>query len=249
MIYMLLSSWTVLYWNFHHGQTLQRLIQQEYTNSNKRRAQNTVNIKGSKCVENNALESTAVSQKRWKHQQKNVRMEIAKGPANNLWLNSFWRKFESLIKNIEFCNVSYTFHEQLVNDIKQIKCTNKAIAPAERQTRNLNKVRDLYTWENVTKTSANWKVNEVDLDAKNIACKLLKSDRFDQLQKHNPSSRHINTSKPDIGKVSKTTLDQVNKEITSSIQANQWKNSSAVMKLFRNIENKSRTRLSRTFTR
>ena len=31
----------------------------------------------------------------------------------------------SLIKNIEFRNVSNTFQEQLANDIKEIKCTNK----------------------------------------------------------------------------------------------------------------------------
>ena len=30
----------------------------------------------------------------------------------------------------------------------------------------------------------------------------------------------------------------MNKEITSSMQVNQWKNSSAIMKWFRNIENK-----------
>ena len=53
----------------------------------------------------------------------------------------------------------------------------------------------------------------------------------------NPSFRLINPSKSDIGKVSKTILDRMNKEITSSIQVNQWKNFSAVIKWFRNIEN------------
>ena len=42
----------------------------------------------------------------------------------------------------------------------------------------------------------------------------------------------------DIGKVSKTILDRMNEEITSSIQVNWWKNCPAVIKWFRNIENK-----------
>ena len=87
---------------------------------------------------------------------------------------------------------------------------------------------------------------------KKIADKLLISDRVDQLQKqtpytyngkdhrerfpHNPSFRLINPSKLDVGKVSKAIL--MHKEITSCIQVNQWKNSSVVIKWFRNIENK-----------
>ena len=83
--------------------------------------------------------------------------------------------------------------------------------------------------------------------------KQLISDRVDQLQKHdshitvkdkkerfphNPSFRLINPLQSDIRKVSKTILDGMNKEITSSIRFNQWENSSAVIKWFRNIENK-----------
>lgn len=67
------------------------------------------------------------------------------------------------------------------------------------------------------------------------AKKLLISDRVAQLRKHdayttveyhkesfphNPTFRHTSPSKSDIGKVSKTILDQMNKEITSSIQVN-----------------------------
>ena len=165
----------------------------------------------------------------------------------------------SLIKNVEFRNVSNTFQEQLAKNIKQIKCTNKVIVPADK-TRNLYKVEKedykKYLRDNITKIykkSTNSKVNRVHLDAKKVADKLLISARVDQLQKHdayitvkdhkesfthNPSFRLINPSKSYIGKVSKTILDQMNKEITSSIQVNLWKNALAVVKWFRNIENK-----------
>ena len=78
----------------------------------------------------------------------------------------------SLIKNIQFRNVRNTFQEQLANDIKQIKCTNKVIVPADK-TRNLCKVEKedykKYLEDNITKTykkSTNSKVSRVDLNAK-----------------------------------------------------------------------------------
>ena len=140
------------------------------------------------------------------------------------------------------------------------KCTNRGIVPADKIC-NLYKVEKedykKYLRDNITKTykkSTNSKVIRVDLDGKKIADKLLISDIADQFQKHdafitvkdhkesfphNPSFRLINPSKSDTGKVSKTILDRMNKEITSSVRVNQWKNSSAVIKWFRNIENKS----------
>ena len=92
-----------------------------------------------------------------------------------------------------------------------------------------------YLRDNITKTykkSTNSKVNRVDLDVKRITGKLLISDRVNQLQKddayitvkdhkesfsNNPSFRLISPSKSGIGKVSKTILNNMNKEITSSI--------------------------------
>lgn len=38
----------------------------------------------------------------------------------------------SLIKNIKFPNVNNTFQEQLENKIRQIKCNNKLIVPADK---------------------------------------------------------------------------------------------------------------------
>ena len=61
----------------------------------------------------------------------------------------------SLIKSIEFRNFSDTFQEQLANDIKEIKCTNKVIVPVDK-TRNLCIVEKedykKYLRDNITKT-------------------------------------------------------------------------------------------------
>ena len=78
----------------------------------------------------------------------------------------------SLIKNIECCNVSNTFQEHLANSIKEIKCSNKIIVPANK-TCNLCRVEKKdykkYLRDNTTKTYqklTNSKINGVDLDAK-----------------------------------------------------------------------------------
>ena len=72
------------------------------------------------------------------------------------------------------------------------------------------------------KKSSNLKVNRRELAPKEIADKLLISDRVDQLQEneayitvkdhkesfpHNPPFRLTNSSKADIGKISETVLD------------------------------------------
>ena len=145
-------------------------------------------------------------------------------------LIGFEDSLSSLTINIEFSNVSNTFQEQLANDIKQIKYTNKVIVPADKAG-NLYKVEKedykKYSRYNITKTykkssKQKSKVNRREFAPKKIADKLLISDRIDQLQKndayitvkdhkesfpHNPSFRLTNSSKTDIGKISETLLD------------------------------------------
>ena len=98
------------------------------------------------------------------------------------------------------------------------------------------------------------KVNKLNLDAKKIADKLSMSDRINRLQKNeaditpkdhkenfqnNPTFRLVTSAKINICKISKTILDKINKKLTSSIQVNQWKNSSAVIEWFKNMQNKN----------
>ena len=53
------------------------------------------------------------------------------------------------------------------------------------------------------------------------------------------SYRMINSSKPDIGKISRTILDQINQAIINKTKVNQWKNTSEVIKWFENSTNKN----------
>ena len=96
----------------------------------------------------------------------------------------------------------------------------------------------------------------VERTSKSIATRLNLADRksinttvkreaFITLKDHkpnfhnNPTFRLINPSKSEIGKISKQILDRINHKVIESIGLNQWKNTEAVLKWFKNIPNKN----------
>ena len=94
--------------------------------------------------------------------------------------------------------------------------------------------------ENKTKTL----VEKLHLaDRVNITAK---RDAFITLKDHkpnfanNPTCRLINPTKSEIGKISKQILDRINKNVVNKLKLNQWKNTSAVLNCFNNIQNKSK---------
>ena len=107
--------------------------------------------------------------------------------------------------------------------------------------------------DNVTKTykkSNRYKVNNINYEAKTLCEKLNIDDRLQQIQEmeafitvkdhkgfpHTLSFRLI--TKSDIGKISNSILDKINKAIVSTTSFNQWKNTSDVVKWFKNIPGK-----------
>ena len=102
------------------------------------------------------------------------------------------------------------------------------------------------------KTNKNF-VNKINKDAKKIAKPLSIDDRVQKIQEsqiyttvknhkanfpHSSRCRLINPSKTDIGKISKTILDEIIIHLVSSIKVNQWKNSDTVINWFKNIPEK-----------
>ena len=110
--------------------------------------------------------------------------------------------------------------------------------------------------ENITKTyqKAPDKLEKtINMEAKNIAKSYKLAERIDHLPRsetfatlkdhkdnfyNKPSSRLINLTKNELGKISKRIIEQINQEILKKIDANQWKNTNNVMNWFNNIENK-----------
>ena len=117
--------------------------------------------------------------------------------------------------------------------------------------------------ENVTKTykKALEKLQKsISLEAKSIATNLKLSDWIKKLaeapaymtlkdHKENfwskPSCRLINWSKIKIGKISKITLDKINKKLLKELDFNRWKKTDDFIHWFRNIPSKSEYRWTR----
>ena len=74
--------------------------------------------------------------------------------------------------------------------------------------------------------------------------KLAEREAFITLKDHkpefhaHPTCRLINPSKSEIGIISKRILDEINTIIIQKTQINQWKNTSSVLKWFRNLDHK-----------
>ena len=104
-----------------------------------------------------------------------------------------------------------------------------------------NQITDLLT-DNITKTykqSNNNVYNSINLEAKHIAKKLEIADRVEcmaekpayiTLKDHkenfniNPKCHLINPAKSELGKVSKTIVENINKTVREKLHCNQWRN-------------------------
>ena len=97
-------------------------------------------------------------------------------------------------------------------------------------------------------------IDDINLEAKELATILNIEDRMECLAKqqafitlkdhkenfkNNPTCRLINPAKSEMGLVSKEILERIITEMRSTTLLNQWKNTSSVMKWFKNISNKS----------
>ena len=95
----------------------------------------------------------------------------------------------------------------------------------------------------------------INLEAKEIAAGVKLDDRIEYIakaplyitllkdHKDNFRSPHpcrlINPSKSEIGEISKSILENINRNLVKFLQVNQWRNSESVIKWCYSIENKS----------
>ena len=173
-------------------------------------------------------------------------------------------KFEDdlleMVKNIKFRKVHDKFQDSLREDIKRINNSTKALIFADKTTNlyELEKTQcDKLLHNSITSTykKADEKViDDINLEAKELATSLNIEDRMECLAKqqafitlkdhkenfkNNPTCRLINPAKSEMGLVSKQILERIITKMRSSTLLNQWKNTSSVIKWFKNIRNKS----------
>ena len=171
-------------------------------------------------------------------------------------LSEFESDLVSMVENIQFRPVRNNFLAKLKNNIKEINNTDELLVNADKSTNIYKFSKDQYKkhlCDNVTKTYKNLIVNNINYEAKTLCEKFNIDDRLQQLQEteafitvkdhkkgfpHTLSFRLINPSKSDIGKISQSILDKVNKAIVSTTSVNQWKNTSDFVKWFKNIPEK-----------
>lgn len=155
-------------------------------------------------------------------------------------LTHFENDLLDIIKNVKFRKYNNQIQEKMKQDLKEINCQTNHIMVKADKTRNIYKLnKDKYNkllQENITneyKKENNTQVHQVNLEAKNIACKLEIADRMEiisekqayiTLKDHKenfttrPKCRLINPAKTEMGKISKRILQWSNYEIKRKLK-------------------------------
>ena len=164
-----------------------------------------------------------------------------------------------IMQNIEFKDTNCQFQQDLNNNIVSVKNDDRLFVKADKSTNYYKLDTTEYNQllhANVTKTykKANkQKLSKINEEAKTITEKLNMSNRVESMatkealttlkdRKENfarkPTCRLINPSKSEIGSISKKILVEINRKLVNARKVNQWKNTSSVLQLCKQLTNK-----------
>ena len=174
-------------------------------------------------------------------------------------LEAFEDDLLKMIENIDFRRTSSDLQRRLDKDIQKMKNSKDVIVPADK-TRNLyavpKKKYNKFLRENITKSykpAPDETYQEINDEARDIAASLEMSERmncmakkeaFITLKDHKVNfanalpCRLINPVKPEMGKISKATLDRIILAVQQQLPLNMWKSTGAVSDWFTRIERK-----------
>ena len=184
-------------------------------------------------------------------------------PPVNPHLTEFENDLYELIRNIEFRETNDEFLRKLKDDMRDIGLSKNLFIQADK-TNNLYEIPpDHYKQllkDNITKSyqkcDESTKQN-INKEAKNIAEKLnldakmqsyTEKNAYITIKDHKPNfpqnvkCRLINPAKTEVGIVSKHFLENIVKEVSKNIKANQWRNTQTVIEWFKGIKTNSKTR-------
>ena len=185
-----------------------------------------------------------------------------KTPPKSPHLVPFEDDMYEIIQKIEFRKVNNEFQKKLARDVKSIKQNKNLLVSADKTTNLYEMKKEDYSkllQENITKTYKKSRkgTREVNREAKVIAKKLGLADKVEAyvekeayitLKDHkdnfqsNPKCRLINPAKSQMGKVSKKYLERIVSELSTSLKVNQWRNTDTVIKWFKSIPHKKRSK-------
>ena len=164
-----------------------------------------------------------------------------------------------IVKELKFRKVKNNFQKMLREDMKQVQTSKKTLTPADKTSnmyrlnkndyQNLLKNAITTTYKKANKNIGTI-INEEGIKFAKPADILDKieingtGNSFVTLKDHkenftnHPTTRLINPSKNEIGRICKHILDQINTKLISKLRVNEWKNTISVIKWFKNVNNK-----------
>jgi hypothetical protein len=164
-----------------------------------------------------------------------------------------------LVSNVKFRKISDPFLNNIPRDMEKVNSSGNVLIFADK-TRNVYEgapeaYNKLLT-DNITKTyklGSDDITDDINVELKKITSNLSIADRVDTMARRNafvtlkdhkenfysnPKCRLINPSKSELGKVSKIIIDDINNNIRSTLNLNQWKNKESVISWFQAINDK-----------
>ena len=186
-----------------------------------------------------------------------------KAPPQIPELNEFETQMTNMIQNIEFRrDRAPEFQRKLSECTKAINASTSLYIPADKTTNFYKMPTDSY--EVLLKKSIEKEymkaptnvASEINNQAKSIVENLNLTDRVERIAEkeafislkdhkdnfaNNPTSRLINPTKSEIGKISKCILDKINKIIINKTGVKQWKCTKDTLNWFSNITEKKAT--------
>ena len=174
-------------------------------------------------------------------------------------LKPFEDDLVSMVRHIKFKHIEDPFLNQLRDDVRGIKSSEKLIVFADKTTNLYSVEKEDYNkilTERITKSYKKSKmdvVTEINREASQIASRLEIADRMEKFTDKNAyltfkdhkkdfkrklQCRLINPAKTQMGMVSKKILENINKIIRSEQNLLQWKNTKSVIDWFNGIMDK-----------
>ena len=178
-------------------------------------------------------------------------------------LNDFEHDLYEMVRNIKFRPVRNAFQNQLSQDLKSIRSSQKILVAADKTT-NIYKmeVEDYKKMpaDNITSScqkADSKNLDEINCEARILTSKLDLADRvqcyarkpaFITLKDHkpnfdnNPKCRLINPAKSEVERISKILLDKINNEVRCKTNLNQWRSTKSVVDWFQNLDAQRNTK-------
>ena len=186
-------------------------------------------------------------------------LKSGRSPLQVKDLIQFEDDLDRIVKELKFRKVKNNFQTKLREDMKQVQTSKKTLTPADK-TSNMYRLHK-NDYQNLLRNAITTSYKKAN---KNIGTKINKEgikfakqanildkieingtgNSFITLKDHkenftnHPTTRLINPSKNEIGRISKHILDQINSKLVSKLSVNEWKNTISVFQWFEDINNK-----------